>query len=89
MNDEELNEAIKYNLDYLEGNYSIEEDLEETYKCLKETQQELDQYKNNWEELKKWLNEDEYFNGIKLRKEYITLTVIDVLNKMKELEDDK
>lgn len=41
-------------------------------------EQELDQYKNNWEELKKWLNK--YFVG----------TMSDaVLNKMKELEEDK
>ena len=40
--------------------------------------QELDHYKNNWEELKKWLNK--YFVG----------TMSDaVLNKMKELEKEK
>lgn len=40
--------------------------------------QKLDQYKNNWEELKKWLNK--YFVG----------TMSDaVLNKMKELEEGK
>ena len=91
MNDEELNEAIKYNLDYLEGNYSIEEDLEETYKCLKETQQELDQYKNNWEELKKWLNE-EYDHYDKYGSAPTGCAMGEIkrtLNKMKELEEDK
>ena len=45
---------------------------------LSKKQQKLDQYKNNWEELKKWLNK--YFVG----------TMSDaVLNKMKELEEDK
>lgn len=46
MTDEELNEAIEYNLRHLEHDYSIEEELEETMKCLKETQQEL-QRKDN------------------------------------------
>jgi hypothetical protein len=56
-------------------------------------QQELDQYKNNWEELEKYINEewtvsmfsgdnylDGYSNGINEMKK-------DILNKMKELEE--
>ena len=62
---------------------------EQVIQNLDNLQQELDQYKNNWEELKEWLNEDEYFNGRKLRKDYITVSVIDILNKMKELEEGK
>ncbi len=55
--------------------------------------QELDQYKNNWEELEKYINEewtvsmfsgdnylDGYSNGINEMKK-------DILNKMKELEE--
>lgn len=56
---------------------------------LKKKDDELEQYKNNWEEVKKWLNEDEYFKGRKIRKDYITVNVTDILNKMKELEEDK
>lgn len=59
----------------------------ELIKILDYQTDKLDQYKNNWEELKEWLNEDEYFNGRKLRKDYITVSVIDILNKMKELEE--
>ena len=43
-------------------------------------QQELDQYKNNWEELKKWT---EYqYNHTTQQNNYYS-----VLNKMKELEE--
>ena len=51
-------------------------------KCYEDLEQELDQYKNNWEELKKWIkNISKYSyddNG----------TFGDVLNKMKELEEN-
>lgn len=44
-------------------------------------QKELDQYKNNWEELKKMFEADEHFeDGCYCSK---------ILNKMKELEEDK
>lgn len=91
MNEDKLNEAIKYNLDYLEGNYSIEEDLEETYKCLKETQQELDQHKNNWEKLKKWLEQEylEWKDCEDLMTKNFAIEDKNILNKMKELEEDK
>jgi hypothetical protein len=54
---------------------------------LKELHQKLDKYKNNWEELKKWLN-----TKITDYKKYDIgdFTIYQhVLNKMKELEDDK
>lgn len=35
MSEEEIQEAIKYNLDYLEGNISIENELEEAQKEIK------------------------------------------------------
>ena len=61
--------------------YSIEEDLEETRKCLKETEQELQRKDNNWNELKKYVKEvqngfpyDEFINKNKL------------LDKIKEIE---
>lgn len=68
---------------------------------LSKKQQELDQYKNNWEELKEYLN-----NGINYweeqEKEWIEqgfmkfggeantkIIYQGILNKMKELEEDK
>ena len=50
---------------------------------------DLDQYKNNWEELKKWIKEQDdkyqpYYGGYEYNGEYE-----DTLNKMKELEEDK
>lgn len=49
---------------------------------LKRAEKELDQHKNNWEELKKWA---EYqYNHTTQQNNYYS-----VLNKMKELEEDK
>ena len=50
---------------------------------------ELDQYKNNWEELKKWLNEeydfyDKYGNA---PTGYAMGEIRIILDKMKELEE--
>lgn len=52
---------------------------------FKNQQQELDQYKNNWEELKKWL--DEIINDDRLISTNAS-TLMYVLNKMKELEEN-
>ena len=49
---------------------------------------ELDQYKNNWEELKKWLNEDEELAGNNFEMGRC-FNIFDILNKMKELEEKK
>lgn len=38
-------------------------------------------------ELEKWLKEPEYFNGRKLRQDYITIMTIDVLEKIQELKE--
>ena len=47
-------------------------------------QQEIEKYKNNWEELKKWLKKVvEIYDNIDVK------TLLMVLNKMKELEEDK
>ena len=61
-------------------------------KQIEKLQQELDQYKNNWEELKKWLKEEIE----RLRKLEQTNNVIfligaydNVLAKMEELDGDK
>jgi len=49
-------------------------------------QQELDRYKNNWEDLKKWL--DEIINDDRLSSANAS-TLMYVLNIMKELEEEK
>lgn len=60
-------------------NYNTDELIDEIF----DLQKELDQYKNNLEELKKWL--DRKREGY--QKAHIDITY--VLNKMKELEEDK
>lgn len=53
---------------------------------LSKKQQELDQYKNNWEELKKYIGEEWYcFDNESLEFEIAK----SILNKMKELEEGK
>lgn len=55
---------------------------------LKRAEKELDQYKNNWEELKKWLKEDKELaeNNFEMGR---CFNMFDILNKMKELEENK
>lgn len=57
---------------------------------LKRAEKELDQYKNNWEELKKWL-EQEYLEWKDcedvMTKNFATEDK-NILNKMKELEGE-
>lgn len=55
--------------------YNTDELIDEIF----DLQQKLDQYKNNWEELKKMFEVDEHFeDGCYCNK---------ILNKMKELEE--
>jgi hypothetical protein len=62
---------------------------------IQDLQQELDQYKNNWEELKGYIKKfpgisyasSEKVDGERLSGKLIPVTK--VLNKMKELEEDK
>ena len=59
---------------------------------LKKKNDELDQYKNNWEELKKWLKEEiERLMKVEQTNNVIFLigTYDEVLDKMKELDGDK
>lgn len=58
MSEEQINELIEYNLDY-----SIEEDLEETKKCLKEANKEIERLNNDRKEL--------ISSNVKLREEKI------------------
>lgn len=48
--------------------------------------QELDQHKNNWEELKKWLKEDKELAGYNFEMGR-HFNIFDILDKMKELEE--
>lgn len=70
--------------------FIVREDTEPSYK---ELQHQLDQYKNNWEELKNYTN-----NVIKKYEKYDNENncewqgynfAFDILNKMKELEEEK
>ena len=62
---------------------SAENRIKELNKCNDYANEELDQYKNNWEELKKLIKDISKYsyddNG----------AFCDVLNKMKELEEGK
>ena len=56
---------------------------EQVIQNLDNLHQELDQYKNNWEELKKWVKKvAEIYNNVDGK------TLLMVLDKMKELEED-
>lgn len=75
MNENQIKEEIE-KIGYKEFyRYYKEKDI-----LLHQQQQELDQYKNNWEELKKWLkaNDEHYAEALPFKE---------VLNKMKELEE--
>lgn len=70
---------------------SAENRIKELNKCNDYANEELDQYKNNWEELKKLLEQeletiknDEFFCNLS-NEDYIEF----ILNKMKELEEEK
>ena len=84
-----MNEKIKKFADDIwkkEFDKFIVNDIVDRY--IKTLQQELDQYKNNWEELKKWieLKKEQYATNI----EWLSVErMSNVLNKMKELEEDK
>ena len=54
MSDEEIQEAIKYNLDYLEGNISIEDELEEA-------QKEIERLNNTIKEVREKINNFDVF----------------------------
>lgn len=58
MSEEEIQEAVEYNLKRLEGYYSIEEVLEETMECLKKANKQLDQYKSIIKEVREYIDKD-------------------------------
>ena len=90
MNIEEIDKWLEneYGVSYTRleelHDFVIEQDLKHQEKA----QQELGQYKNNWEELKKWVKEQDdehqpYYGTYEYNGEYE-----DVLDKMKELEEE-
>lgn len=80
-----LEHSTIFAIDYIQTFATKLIDFELKYKTL---QQELDQYKNNWEELKKWLNEDKKLAGNNFEMGRC-FNIFDILNKMKELEEGK
>lgn len=58
------------------------------YNMNLELVKKLNQHKNNWEELKKWLKEDKELAGNNFEMGRC-FNMFDILNKMKELEEDK
>ena len=84
-----LEHSTIFAIDYIQTFATKLIDLELKYKTL---QQELDQYKNNWEKLEKWLKEEtERLMKIEQTNNVIFLigAYDEVLNKMKELDEDK
>ena len=78
-----MNEEIKIiTLGDIFKNLETEEKAFKLKDYIISLQKELDQYKNNWEELKKWLKYEFYEMSNDINGG-------DILNKMKELEDDK
>jgi hypothetical protein len=63
-------------------------DKDELIDEILKQEDEIERLNNIINELEKWLNEDECFNGRKLRKDYITVLVTDVLDKLKALKED-
>lgn len=79
MNEEEFLQRV-LNKIAKEFDYDVSSTLELMF--IKR-EKELDQYKNNWEELKKWLKKVvEIYNNVDVK------TLLIVLNKMKELEEE-
>lgn len=55
-----------------------------------ELYKKLNQYKNNWEELKKWISTEARIELYRYGKSFRTfLDEKEILNKMKELEENK
>ena len=87
MTEEEINKAIEYNLRHLEHDYSIEEELEEIMKCLKETQQELQRKDNIINELKEFIK-NELNHNVDKEKSFMGYQCKIILDKINELEGD-
>ncbi len=75
---------------------SAENRIKELNKCNDYANEELDQYKNNWEEIKRLIKEKEqhYLNDDcpkEIKHEFLRISneYTKILNKMKELEEGK
>ncbi len=68
--------------------YVLFTDYVELEQKIDNLQQELGQYKNNWEELKKCIEENKINISLNPYSKY-AITIELVLNKMKELEEGK
>lgn len=62
----------------------IRENETRLIKILDYQAEEIDQYKNNWEELKKWLKENSWYYNTSDGCQWVDQ--FKILNKMKELE---
>lgn len=54
-------------------------------KCYEDLEKELDQSKNNWKELKKWVKENSWYYNTSDGCQWVDQ--FKILNKMKELEE--
>jgi hypothetical protein len=94
----EINDAL-WDLKYNQCNVDTKEKGWETYyglddgliKYIRKIEKQLDQYKNNWEELKKWLEQEwlEWKDCEDTMTKNFATEDKTILNKMKELEEDK
>ena len=77
--------------DILEENKDSNNAYLEEFKDYMSLKKELDQYKNNWEELKKWLEQEwlEWKDCEDAMTKNFATEDKTILNKMKELEEDK
>ena len=97
LSNEEYDKFYNYFNEIRKPNILIDiKDISEVIKQIETISKELDQYKNNWEELKKWLEEQHQFIIVipaftkEIIQEHKTMELCyeDILNKMKELEED-
>ena len=66
--------------------YVLFTDYVELEQKIDNLQQELDQYKNNWEELKKWVKENSWYYNTSDGCQWVDQ--FKILDKMKELEEN-
>lgn len=101
MNNEELDELIDYNLEYLEarnsevifgGDYTSAVDLKYANKEIEQLQRENQQLKDNWNKLKEELNDLRARTFIKYNSNEwnnclsFNDDILPIINKMQELE---
>lgn len=96
LSNEEYDKFYNYFNEIRKPNILIDiKDISEVIKQIETINKELDWHKNNWEELKKYIKNfpgisyasSEKVDGERLSGKLIPVTK--VLNKMKELEEDK